>query len=320
MIVMDEGRKIGYWKLHDNFYNMSAISSIEIVKSRKIPTDTCAITMSNMYGSYSANYSASTTQQYSDIYGVKDAIDNIFSPTNYYQKSEQIRSQLSTPDTIVIKPGARIHVRLGYGSDASKLPTCFNGKIAEVNVGTVVDIVAQGDGHELCNPLNVFGAIEANQLEPSQTVITAFKNLRGSFTRGGYSPRDLLAEVLSAEYGGKEEIVNWATNGNYFNQNPFGIVHFGDRKFTHIFEQGEVVQNLFEVSDVDYGKGYNELMSQEETKKSTPIINTSLYDKTYWDLLHMAARAGKDHIGAVRDFGFRSTIFLGRPSDYYAYE
>lgn len=320
MIVMDEGRKIGYWKLHDNFYNMSAISSIEIVKSRKIPTDTCAITMSNMYGSYSANYSASTTQQYSDIYGVKDAVDNIFSPTNYYQKSEQIRSQLSTPDTIVIKPGARIHVRLGYGSDASKLPTCFNGKIAEVNVGTVVDIVAQGDGHELCNPLNVFGAIEANQLEPSQTAITAFKNLRGSFTRGGYSPRDLLAEVLSAEYGGKEEIVNWATNGNYFNQNPFGIVHFGDRKFTHIFEQGEVVQNLFEVSDVDYGKGYNELMSQEETKKSTPIINTSLYDKTFWDLLHMAARAGKDHIGAVRDFGFRSTIFLGRPSDYYAYE
>ena len=320
MIVMDEGRKIGYWKLHDNFYNMSSISSIEIVKSRKIPTDTCSITMSNMYSSYSANYSSSTTQQYSDIYGIKDAIDNIFSPTSYYQKSEQVRSQLATPDTVVIKPGARIHVRLGYGSDASRLPTCFNGKIAEVNVGTVVDIIAQGDGHELCNPLNAFGSIEANQLEPSQTVVNWFKNIRGSFTRGGYSPRDLLAEILSAEYGGVEEVVNWATNGNYFNQNPFGIIHFGDKKFTHIFEQGEVVQNLFEVSDVDYGKGYNEITTEPDTKKSTPIINTSLYDKTFWDLLHMAARAGKDHIGAIRDFGFRSTIFLGRPSDYYAYE
>lgn len=320
MIVMDEGRKIGYWKLHDNFYNMSSISSIEIVKSRKIPTDTCSITMSNMYGSYSANYSSETSRQYSDVYGIKDAIDNIFSPTTYYKKSEQIRSQLSTPDTIVIKPGARIHVRLGYGSDASKLPTCFNGKIAEVNVGNVVDIVAQGDGHELCNPLNAFGSIEANHLEPSQTLITAFKNIRGSFTRGGYSPRDLLAEVLSAQYGGVREVIKVITKGDHFNENPFGIIHFGDQKFTHIFEQGEVVQNLFEVSDVDYGKGYNELMPEPNTKKSTPIINTSLYDKTFWDLLHISARAGKNHIGAVRDFGFRSTIFLGRPHDYYAYE
>ena len=320
MIVMDEGRKIGYWKLHDNFYNMSSISSIEIVKSRKIPTDTCSITMSNMYGSYAANYSAETTQQYADIYGIKDAIDNIFSPTNYYKKSELIRSQLATPDTVVIKPGARIHVRLGYGSDASRLPTCFNGKIAEVNVGNVVDIVAQGDGHELCNPLNAFGAIEANHLEPSQTIITAFKNIRGSFTRGGYSPRDLLAEVLSAEYGGVREVINIVSKGEHFNNNPFGIIHFGDKEFTHIFEQGEVVQNLFEVSDVDYGKGYNEIIAEPNTKKSTPIINTSLYDKTFWDLLHIAARAGKNHIGAVRDFGFRSTIFLGRPHDYYAYE
>ena len=320
MIVLDEGRQIGYWKLHDNFYNMSAISQINIVKSRKIPADTCSITMSNMYGSYSANYTTETTQQYADVYGVKDAIDNIFSPTAYYQKSEQIRSQLSTPDTIVIKPGARIHVRLGYGSDASKLPTSFNGKIAEVNVGNVVDIVAQGDGHELCNPLNAFGSIEANHLEPSQWKIRPFRNIFGSFTRGGYSPRDLLAEVLSAEYGGKEEVMNEATKGRVFNQNPFGIIHFGDKEFTHVFEQGEVVQNLFEVSDVEFGKGYNELISQPETKKTTPIINTSLYDKTFWDLLHMSARAGKDHIGAIRDFGFRSTIFLGRPSDYYAYE
>ena len=320
MIVIDEGREIGYWKLHDNFYNMSAISQINIVKSRKIPTDTCSITMSNMYGSYSSTYTTETTQQYADVYGIKDAIDNIFSPTTYYQKSEQIRSQLSTPDTIVIKPGARIHVRLGYGSDASKLPTSFNGKIAEVNVGNVVDIIAQGDGHELCNPLNAFGAIEANHLEPSQWVIRPFRNITGSFTRGGYSPRDLLAEVLSAEYGGKEKIINSGTKGRVFNQNPFGIIHFGDKEFTHIFEQGEVVQNLFEVSDVEFGKGYNELISQPDTKKLTPIINTSLYDKTFWDLLHMSARAGKDHIGAIRDFGFRSTVFLGRPSDYYAYE
>jgi hypothetical protein len=47
MCFIDEGREIGYWKLHDNFYNTSSIMSIEVVKSRKIPADTCTIVMSN---------------------------------------------------------------------------------------------------------------------------------------------------------------------------------------------------------------------------------------------------------------------------------
>ena len=49
IVFVDEGRRIGTWKLYDNFYNMSAISNIEVVKSRKIPSDTCTFTMSNLY-------------------------------------------------------------------------------------------------------------------------------------------------------------------------------------------------------------------------------------------------------------------------------
>lgn len=97
-------------------------------------------------------------------------------------------------------------------------------------------------------------------------------------------------------------------------------MHFGDYRYNHIFGLGEPVQNLYEVSDATLIKGMNELWNSEEAKKTTPIINTSLQDKTLWDILHLCANSGIGYIGAIRDFGFRSTVFLGKPNHYYAYQ
>lgn len=36
MVLIDEGRTMGQWKLHDNFYNNMCIMDMQIVKSRKI--------------------------------------------------------------------------------------------------------------------------------------------------------------------------------------------------------------------------------------------------------------------------------------------
>ena len=320
MVFMDEGRKIGSWKLHDNFYNMSAISEIQVVKSRKIAADTCRIVMSNMYNSYAQDHDIETTQQYVDVYGLKDVFDSIFSPVKYYEKEEMLRNRMTVPDKVVLQPGIRIHVRMGYTADGSKLPIVFNGKIAEVGVEDVVEIIAQGDGHELMNPLNAFGALEATALQEAQQKISIFKDFRGNLARGGESPRDLLTLILSAKHGGiiKNAMNEWF-DGRWFNDNPFGIMHFGDPKMKEIFSQGEVTQNLYEVSDATLLKGVEELTSNYDDKTATPTINTSIQDKTFWDLLHMAANSGIEYYGAIRDFGMRSTVFLGKANHYYAY-
>ena len=86
VVFVDEGRKIGSWKLHDNFYNMNSIGEIQVVKSRKIAADTCTITMNNMFGSYAQEPDITTTQQYTDIYGLRDVFDSIFSPELYFEK------------------------------------------------------------------------------------------------------------------------------------------------------------------------------------------------------------------------------------------
>lgn len=320
MVFMDEGRKLGSWKLHDNFYNMSAISEMQVVKSRKIAADTCRIVMSNMYNSYAQDHDIETTQQYIDVYGLRDVFDSVFSPSKYFEKEEKIRDRMTTPDKVVLGPGIRIHVRMGYTADGSKLPVVFNGKIAEVGVEDVVEIIAQGDGHELMNPLTAFGALEATALQEAQKKITAFKDFRGSLARGGESPRNLLALILSAKHGGiLKNAMNELFDGRWFNDNPFGIMHFGDPKMRDIFTQGEVVQNLYEVSDTALLKGVEELLTTYESKNATPTINTTIQDKTFWDLLHMAANSGIEYYGAVRDFGMRSTVFLGKANHYYAY-
>ena len=320
VIFVDEGRKIGSWKLHDNFYNMNSISEITVVKSRKIAADTCTITMNNMFNSYTTESDTTTSQQYLDMYGLKDVFYSIFSPESYFEKEKALRLRQETPDKVKLQPGVRIHVRMGYSGDGSKLPIVFNGKIAEVEVGDVAQIVAQGDGHELMNPLNAFGEMEVTSLDPAQSMCTWFKDIRGSLAKGGETPRDLLAKLLTAKHGGWKKVANKFQDGRWFNDNPFGIMHFGDPKFDYIFDLGEPVQNLYEVSDATLLQGVNELWNDDGSKKSTPIINCSLQDKTLWDILHLCANSGLGYIGAVRDFGFRSTVFLGKPNHYYAYE
>ena len=321
MLFVDEGRMIGSWKLFDNFYNMSSISNLQVVKSRKIPADTCTFTMSNMFMSYADTYDNTIYQQYVDVYGFGDVMASIFSPKAYVSKEDMVRQRKQLQDTTAIAPGVRIHVRMGYGSDGSKLPIVFNGKIAEVNCGETVDIVAQGDGHELNNPLNTLGELTAINLDESQGWFTLFKDIRGSLARGGQTPRNLLAKLSTAQYGGAfKTAVREYTNGRFFYDNPFGIYHFGDKRFKDIFEDSEIVQNMYEVSNKTMLNGVNDLLDDMSTVSSAPILNCNIQDKTMWDIGHLCANSGDDYYFAVRDFGMRSTMCLCKANHYYAYE
>ena len=320
IIFMDEGRTIGSWKLFDNFYNMSAISEITVSKSRKIPADTCSFVMSNMYGSYAAEYDNTTRQQYIDTYGLRDVFSSIFTPEVYVKKEDALRRRRENTETVVLQPGVRIHIRMGYGADASKVPVVFNGKIAEIDVGEVVQVIAQGDGIELCNPLNALGDIDAVELTEAQSPIPMFKDIRGSMKRGGESPRNLLMKLLTARHGGPlKTLFRWMSDTRWYGDNPFGIYHFGDNRVNKIFLEGETVQNLYEVCDATLLKGVNELYASSDNLMATPTINTTIQDKTLWDILHLCAKSGVNYIGTVRDFDMRSTICLAKPNHYIAY-
>ena len=127
--------------------------------------------------------------------------------------------------------------------------------------------------------------------------------------------------MLTAQHGGliKTSLREWSDD-RFYSDNPFGIYHFGDKRFADIFTEGEVVQNLYEVVDGTLMLGSNELFQSEAgSSYAIPTLNTTIQDKTFWDILTLCAYSGDGYIGAIRDFGFRSTVFLGRPNHYYAY-
>ena len=321
ILFVDEGRQIGTWKLFDNFYNMSSISDLQVVKSRKIAADTCTFTMSNMFMSYADTYDNTIYNQYVQAYGIKDVVSSIFTPRDYVSKEDMIRQRKELTDTTPINAGVRLHVRMGYGSDASKLPIVFNGKVAEVNCGETVDIVAQGDGHELMNPLNALGEITARNLDETQSWFTLFKDIRGGLARGGQTPRNLLAKLSTAQYGGAfKTVIRHYTDGRFFYDNPFGLYHFGDRRFKDIFIDSEIVQNMYEVSNRTILNGTNDLITDVNAETCAPILNCNIQDKTMWEIGHLCANAGDDYFFAVRDFGMRSTMCLCMGNHYYAYE
>lgn len=79
----------------------------------------------------------------------------------------------------------------------------------------------------------------------------------------------------------------------------------------------EIMQNIYStngLSNDENDKWYNHLQDALGIGDvDEDNISINLYDKSVWDVLNICAYLGPDHIVAVHPFGFRNTIFSGRP-------
>lgn len=327
MLLIDEGRTIGYWKLQDNFYNMNSISEFEVVKSRKIAADTARIVMSNMYGVFNAD---DEDMKDENEYTMRDVWDSIFSPRTYFQKEYDRRENARDINYAKMQPGARVHLRMGYSSNAAELPIVFNGSVAEFENGEVMTLICQGDGVELANP-SMFNAIDASDVEDIKysDKFFGYKQFLEAWNSLS-TPRSMLVTPLAAEGTFLQKLAKKWSQGRLFNSNPFGIVHFGDKRYTEIFSaDGEVEQNIYEGLSTptwDFGKCNMKdvkyvSLSQEYGLTEAPSVKVSLSSGfSYWDLMHIASSLSPDFISAIAPFQLRSTIFHGHPRFYYAYD
>lgn len=317
MLLVDEGRDIGYWKLHDNFYNTSAIAEIEVTKSRKIAADTARIVMTNMFRTFTTEDEDLKTNY---THNLMDVWNSIFSPSAYFEEEEIKRLDANPINRGGIRPGARIHLRMGYSGDANDLPILFNGTVAEVSNGEVVELIAQGDGHEISNP-EVFSGTTAKDMADLSNEDAVFKWIQNFFNDGS-TPKQLIQNVLTTKSGILQKFINSVTNGRFFNDNMFGITHFGSIDYKAIHANGEVMQNIYEGEGgmpwtVNTASGTT---ASFHYQKAAPVFTVELKDKSVYDLLNICAATSLDFISAVGNFNIRSSIFHGRPHYYFAYD
>lgn len=215
--LIDEGGTFGGFKLFDNFYGLQSVIDMSIVRSEDIMADTLVIRLSNLYSKLSTNFSA-----YLDEENSASRIINEFTTRNLRILSGASEYMVEL-DTMRLKPGVRMHLRLGYGSNPNSLETVFNGTITDVQQGDIITVVAQSDAVELGAPVN-----NTNKDGHSGRIDG---NLTGLYLS---EPRDLMLAMLTKGSSIVREVIAHATKGQIFSENRYGIKHFGLMKYTHM--------------------------------------------------------------------------------------
>jgi hypothetical protein len=321
MFIIDEGRWMANYRLWDNFYGFNAITSIDVHKSRNIAADTAVVKMTNIYSNL-------TSRRMEDRYG--DWEYSIWDNFIFGQPTQELlNARTELVDGMFLQTGARIHLRLGYGSDATSLPVMFNGTITEMDTDDLITIIAQGDGIELTNVISA---------DPDETNDAFMKKLT--------EPRDLLAKLMTSKGNWFKDAINYQSGGRFFKDNPLGILHFGNPVKTpgtnasigsifgwHITDAqyGEAVQNIYSSNGANtfsqwtyqdgasMGVKWNGFGFLPQWSGDEMDIEMKLYGQSTWDVAQTLAYTSPDYIAAVLPFETRSTLFFGKPYYRVAY-
>lgn len=310
MFIIDEGRWMTDYRLWDNMYGFNAITSIDVHKNRKIIADTAVVKMTNVYSNL-------TQRPLSTQY--KDWDYSFWSNLLFGNPSEELldaRSELL--DGMLLQTGARIHLRMGYGSSVEHLPVVFNGTITEMDTDQVMTIVAQGDGMELTNVISG----DPDDDNKDWGVVK--------------EPRDTICNLMTSKGNWFKDAINYTSGGKFFRDNPLGIQHFGMPSGDTVpagtlnwfnKDYGEVAQNIYSSNG---SNTYSKWVAGGQSAVPftwdgwTPAwngndemnIKLNFYNKTVWDVISTIAMCSPDYVAAVVPFELRSTLFFGKP--YYA--
>jgi len=222
--LIDEGGYFSGVKLFDNFYGLQSIIDFSVVQSEDILGDTLILRVSNLYSKLTTSESSRIfdaeeefqNEQLTQLEGIESVLDKALNRSRN-MLAHMENTYVVDINSIRLKPGVRVHLRGGYGSNPNSLQTIFNGTITSVENGEIVTITAQSDAIELSPIVN-----STNKKGDSGKI-------DGGINTGFWlsEPRDLMVRLLTMGSSRTREAIAHATRGRIFSENKFGIRHFG---------------------------------------------------------------------------------------------
>jgi beta-N-acetylglucosaminidase len=203
-------------KLWTNYYIHRSVVDISAHATNDMPTETATITITNAQhnldrvqgglGSYKLSeddgYNAFQQWWYSWSHTMPG-----FGP-KLTKKLIELHQVIC--DQMLLREGARVHLRMGYGSDPLGLAPIINGHISEVALGDQITMVITSDGHELI-----------------QHIVSVKESLNqgwgGLFGLGEeQESSNIIADIMCKRS-------NWITHlaGSTFEASKYSIEHFG---------------------------------------------------------------------------------------------
>lgn len=335
--IVDGGRPLRVWRLYDHVYGMMSVTQIAVHRTRKTPVETAVVSFSNMYGHLTAQVQELDRQPQQDN---RQGFTNPDSSFNVEVMARWASSWVRIDDetlamwnqhlnSLMLKAGTRLHIRMGYGSDANELPIVFNGVVTEVPVDEgEVQVVALSDGVEL-----------TNDMPPNDSIGNLLTYQKTSWFGGGMNPRELMMEILDPARHWWSKIVDGSKNAlgenvhpffyyDKINRSPYGIEHFGKPIWSGVSrydaEQGVNVYNPEHSNPLNDSWVWDSalrLLQVPKWGKNDKLIGVMVQEATPWKIFETCRKSVPDYILYPHPFELRSTLFYGKPwfPLYYAY-
>lgn len=330
--LIDGGRWVGYYRFYDRMFGMFGVSEIEVFKSREDPGHIATVVFSNMYNRLT-NQLAETERLNAlgaNRYSVRSIARDFIQTVVPIPFEEQIRMRGMLINSLLLKAGSRIHIRIGCGSDPTEWPNLFNGTIVEVPTDdSRVKVIAFGDGAELEKEIPVSLSTPAGSNGELAYEVTA---LAGA----AKDPRNTIMDLfLSTSEHTLGDLAYRISRGWYTHNNLFGIENFG-----RPFIDSSAVNNPFNalvpgINDGEIGVNIYEPRKDPMNFTTAPsnllgfiwsdsdvMTGISVEDATVWKVVETCRKVVPDFVSSVVPFGMRSTLFYGKPwfPLYYDYD
>lgn len=282
----------------DEFFSYDAVQSIEVVKRKDSASNVAVIRLSNVTNTLTDQLAVNA--ETSDYAGLQD-FRNI--------NMQELNDKNVFLGTLNVKPGTEIMIKLGYAASDRDLPTVFMGRIIEMNVGPVVELICQSHGaqlnHEVIKHKFGFLSLENSHGDIASALLDMIPGLE---MLGSQSPIDGSFKI----YSGKD---TFRYQKNVFN------------KFLMSNLLGKVSADVFAQ---DNPRDDNIYLPFDYVKRvlEKPTFDWVVYNQSIWSALNELCLYHKNHITTIRPFNndpfstkndLRETIVIGDKSGYYKY-
>lgn len=316
VLLINEGFYWGFGvnKLWDQYYTRLGVSDIEVFRSRLDNGGKCNITFSNMFYQLSAYFQMEVLQQQLTV-EANDRFGNFVKrPWTEFSVLWDVMTRKLPSEAkkiwkqnhlkaLALNVGTRLHVRMGYTSNAAKLPIVFNGTVSSAPVSDgYMEIEAVSDGVELDK------AVTTKLVSAGDSYAYSTRTKTGI----GQDPSNIISQAAIAG-----SLADAITQG-IFRDKSQGLTHFGDPVYdgilytvpelqtniyssnpTKLEQQIPMIQDYFNVNALYNWSGVN-------------LFSVEVHDPTVGKVMETCRRACLDYVGSAEWFDLRSTLFFGK--------
>lgn len=318
-------------KLWTNYYVYKPVIDIQYHASDDMPTETAIITVTNTFHNLDREsaslkgYSIKDDQTYSWI------TRKLYKNFNIIPGGVKITPRLIQLHSILFnhtsfREGARVHLRIGYGSDPMSLAPVINGTVSGLAMGDSINITITSDGHEL-----IQGITSSKK-----------KDINNGFLGTGIGSQQEASNIIASIMTKRQSWMNHLFFAKkWYEGSKYHIEHYGlyinsGKQYsfqggidTGIYEQYDLLMNIYHAYTATANglfikhKNHLPYMYQPDhfltNIDGEQNITFNKYNMTPWDVFQVCAQTAPEYIVKSDIYQFDSRLYFGLPFELLKY-